>query len=236
MAYLIFLATVILAIGKIIDELNKTSHGKQLVESLGNEVLQISKLSATLPIKEQVKEINKRVWFWARILFIATILVSFVRVESLFLATLMAFGLFSIIGLSLNVVVETKFFVKFHAFLILLISLSIGILLTFATYQDIALAQTLTNLFRPFGINPTSSGYSILLIVAILLVCLTIAYSFLALFLGIIAGIFIFTIALFSVLFARLSNRIGAQLFRYLTAGAAIIILVTILLTSLKYI
>jgi hypothetical protein len=140
----------------LIQYLSQTSRGGEWLKELETRTINLTNLIANLKLSKAVPELREKMWMWARILFAGIIIAALLHSYLLFLIISPTFMLFVIGALALEVISNTKRFIKFHVILITIYFVGVTCTVMAGLQHGSQLLPTLINLARQLGINSPS--------------------------------------------------------------------------------
>jgi hypothetical protein len=171
MTAVLSILTLLTVLYAFVDTLKGTALAERFFPRIAGEATNLLKVSAAQPIKDQARELNKRLWSWGGVILLFIMLTSYFNLETLGLCLLPSFGVFVFGGLALEVIVNLRSVVKWFSISILVFTALMAALIAFGVNHEPRFAESLQAFAHSVGftLSPFWSGVSLLTLLAITL-------------------------------------------------------------------
>lgn len=215
--------TLVTFLYAFVDTLKGTALAQRLFPRIAGEATNLLKVSAAQPIKEQARELDKRLWSWGGVILLLIMVTLYFNLETIGMCLLPSFCVFVFGGLALEVIVNLRSVVKWFSISILIFTTLMAALIAFGLNHDPRFAESLQAFTHSLGFT-LSPFWSAVVFLALLYITLGVGMLLNVLLFGMIGVSFVLILWAVSKLSRFLEPRFHATTWKYPVALALLLL------------
>jgi hypothetical protein len=215
--------TLVIFLYAFVDTLKGTALAERVFPRIAGEATNLLRASAAQPIKEQARELDKRLWSWGGVILILIMLTSYFNLETIGICLLPSFCVFVFGGLALEVIVNLRSVIKGFSISLLLFTAIAAAFFAFVLNHDPRGAEWLQSITHSFGLA-ISPFWSAVVILTFLFIMLSLGMLLNVLLFGMIGIGFVLMLWALSKLSRFLEPRFHVTTWKYPVALALLLL------------